>query len=324
MTGVMAKAELHCHIEGAASPALALEQARKYHVETAHFIRNGVYVWEDFTSFIAAYDCVADLFRTPEDYAHLAEAYLGELAACGTVFSELFVSPDHGEAVGLSADVYLEGIAAGMLAAREKTGIESRMTIIGERHLGPENVVRRATETAKILSRHPLVTGFNMAGEERMNRVADYVRAFDIARDAGLGITIHAGELVGPESVADALDLVRPSRIGHGVRAIEDGDLVKRLADLGTVLEVCPGSNIALKVFPDYASHPLKALLEAGVRVTLNSDDPPFFHTTLAMEYERAETVFGLSPARIALMTRTAIEAAFIDEATRTRLLARL
>ena len=322
MTKSLPKAELHCHIEGAAPPSLALEQARKYNVETGHFIRDGIYVWDDFTSFIAAYDLVADLFRTPEDYAHLAETYLLELAAENTIYSELFVSPDHGEAVGLSADAYLDGIAAGMSAAKEKTGIESRMVIIGERHLGPENVLRRATETAKHLHRHPLVTGFNMAGEERMNRVADYARAFDIARDAGLGLTIHAGELVGPQSVIDALDLVRPSRIGHGVRAIEDADLVKRLADLGTVLEVCPGSNIALKVFPDYASHPLCRFIEAGVRVTLNADDPPFFHTTLAMEYERAATVFGLSQDQILATTRTAIEAAFIDSDTRARLLA--
>ncbi len=324
MTKTLKKAELHCHIEGAAPTPLTLAQARKYNVDADHFIRDGGYVWEDFTSFIAAYDLVADLFRTPEDYAHLAEAYLMELAGYGTIYAELFVSPDHGEAVGISADAYLEGIAAGMMAARDKGAIESRMVIIGERHLGPENVLRRATETAKMLHRHPLVTGFNMAGEERMNRVADYARAFDIARDAGLGLTIHAGELVGPQSVIDALDLVRPSRIGHGVRAIEDPDLVKRLADLGTVLEVCPGSNIALKVYPDYESHPLKRFLEAGVRVTLNSDDPPFFHTTLAMEYERAETVFGLSHEVINAMTRTAIEAAFVDEATRTALLARL
>lgn len=127
---------------------------------------------------------------------------------------------------------------------------------------------------------NPLITGFNLAGEERTGRVADYARAFDIARDAGLGLTIHAGEVCGAFSVADALDAVRPSRIGHGVRAIEDLDLVKRLADLGTVLEICPGSNIALGVFPDFASHPLRHLKEAGVRVTISSDDPPFFHTS--------------------------------------------
>lgn len=322
MTAHLKKAELHCHVEGAAPPALTLAQAEKYGLDPTGFVENGAYVWHDFTSFIACYDFVASVFRTAEDYALLTEAYLAELAAANTIYSELFISPDHGEAVGLSPDDYVGGLAAGIYAAREKTGIECRMVIIGERHLGPENVLRRARWAAKF--QHPLVTGFNMAGEERMNRVADYAPAFDVVREAGLGITIHAGELCGAFSVADALDLVRPSRIGHGVRAIEDGELVKRLADLGTVLEVCPGSNIALKVFPGYASHPLRRFVDAGVRVTLNSDDPPFFHTSLAAEYETASRVLGFSDAEIDAMTRTAIEAAFVDEATRRTLLARL
>lgn len=322
MTAHLKKAELHCHVEGAAPPALTIAQAEKYGVETDGFVKDGAYVWNDFTSFIACYDFVASVFRTAEDYAALAEAYLLELAAANTIYSELFISPDHGEAVGLSPDDYVGGLAAGILSARQKTGIECRMVIIGERHLGPGNVLARAKWAAKF--DHPLVTGFNMAGEERMNRVADYAPAFDIVREAGLGLTIHAGELCGAFSVADALDLVKPSRIGHGVRAIEDVDLVKRLADLGTVLEVCPGSNIALKVFPDYASHPLRRFVEAGVRVTLNSDDPPFFHTSLAAEYATASKVMGFSDAEIDAMTRTAIEAAFVDEPTRQALLARL
>ncbi|SSC65756.1 unnamed protein product [Ciceribacter selenitireducens ATCC BAA-1503] len=309
-------------MEGAAPPALTMAQAEKYGVATVGFVKDGAYVWNDFTSFIACYDFVASVFRTAEDYAALAEAYLLELAAANTIYSELFISPDHGEAVGLSPDDYVGGLAVGILSAKQKTGIECRMVIIGERHLGPENVLARAKWAARF--DHPLVTGFNMAGEERMNRVADYAPAFDIVREAGLGLTIHAGELCGAFSVADALDLVKPSRIGHGVRAIEDADLVKRLADLGTVLEVCPGSNIALKVFPDYASHPLRRFVEAGVRVTLNSDDPPFFHTSLAQEYETASTVMGFSEDEINAMTRTAIEAAFVDEPTRQVLFGRL
>lgn len=322
MTAHLKKAELHCHIEGAAPPALTLRQAEIYGVDTSTFIRDGIYVWEDFTSFIACYDAVASVFRTAEDYAALAEAYLLELAAVNTIYSELFISPDHGEAVGLPAEDYIAGLASGIMAAREKTGIECRMVIIGERHLGPENVIRRAEYAAKL--DHPLVTGFNMAGEERMGRVADYARAFDIVREAGLGITIHAGELCGAFSVADALDLVKPSRIGHGVRAIEDPDLVKRLADFGTVLEVCPGSNIALKVFADYKHHPLRAFVDAGVRVTLSSDDPPFFHTSLANEYRIASQEMGFSDAEINAMTRTSIEAAFVDDSTRHSLLSRL
>ncbi|WP_457586884.1 adenosine deaminase [Ensifer canadensis] len=320
MTAHLKKAELHCHIEGATPPELALRQAEKYGLDTSEIITDRAYVWADFTSFVKCYDSVASLFRTQEDYALLAEAYLTELAEVGTIYSEIIVSPDHGNTIGLGADAYLEGLAAGMEAAKAKTGIESRMLITGIRHLGPESVVRTAEFAAK--REHALVTGFNLAGEERMHSVADFARAFDIARDAGLGLTIHAGELSGAFSVRDALDHVRPSRISHGVRAIEDADLVKRLADEGVVLEVCPGSNISLQVFPDFDAHPLRALHEAGVRVTLNSDDPPFFHTSLAQEYDIASTVMGFDDDDINEMTRTAIQAAFVDETTRQRLLA--
>jgi len=318
----MPKAELHCHIEGATPPALAVAQAKRYGIDTSAFIRDGQYSWQDFTSFVQSYDATANLFRTEEDYALLAETYLTEIAEAGAIYSELIASPDQGDAVGIGADAYMRGLAEGAERAKAKTGIETRLLVVGIRHFGPERVVKAAEYAAR--RPHPLITGFNLAGEERVHRVADFTRAFDIARDAGLGITIHAGELSGAFSVRDALDHVRPSRISHGVRAIEDADLVKRLADEGTVLEVCPGSNVALSVFKDFESHPLRALHAAGVRVTLNSDDPPFFHTSLAREYEVASTVMGFSDADILGMTRTAIEAAFVDEPTRQKLLAKL
>lgn len=322
MTSHLLKAEIHCHLEGAAPPALVEEQARKYGVDTSTFLRDGVYIWSDFAEFIQCYDAVAQVFKTDEDYARLTEAYLTELAGENTIYSELIISPDHGDRIGLGADAYLAGIAEGIDAAQQKTGIEARIIVTGERHFGPESVIAAAQYAARV--KHPLITGFNMAGEERMGRVADYARAFDIARDAGLGLTIHAGEVCGAFSVSEALDLIQPQRIGHGVRAIEDSALVARLADLGTVLEVCPGSNIALNVYPDFESHPLRRLRDAGVRVCISSDDPPFFSTSLAQEYEIARHAFGFSDAQINAMTRTAVEAAFVDEETRGRLLGRL
>ena len=322
MTEHLLKAEIHCHIEGAAPPALALAQAEKYGVDASRVLQDGGYLWSDFSEFLVCYDKVAGLFRTDADYALLTETYLLELAAVNTIYSEVIVSPDHGDRIGLGADAYLAGISEGIRRARDRSGIEARIIVTGERHFGPESVIAAAQYAAR--SDNPLVTGFNMAGEERMGRVTDYARAFDIARDAGLGLTIHAGEVCGPFSVADALDIVRPSRIGHGVRAFEDPALVARLAELDVVLEVCPGSNIALRVYPDLDSHPLPQLMAAGVRVCLNSDDPPFFGTSLGREYEIAANVMGFSENEINDMTRTAIEAAFVDDATRGRLLARL
>jgi adenosine deaminase len=316
------KAELHCHIEGAAAPELVEAQARKYGKDTSAFIRDGSFVWQDFTSFLAAYDFAANLFRDEEDYALLAEYYLTSLASDGAIYSEVFTSPDHARQAGLSPEAYTTALGEGMRRAKEKTGIEGRMIVTGVRHFGVDSVISAARFAVEC--GHPLVTGYGMAGEERMGQVKDFARAFDIAREAGLGITIHAGELTGWQSVADALDHVRPSRIGHGVRAIENPDLVRRIADEGVVLEVCPVSNIELKVFSSFAEHPFPKLMAAGCKVTLNSDDPPYFWTSLKREYEIATKDFGLDAKTLAAVTRTAIEAAFVDRKTKAALLARL
>lgn len=319
---MVAKAEIHCHIEGAASPALVRTQAEKYGTDISAIIRDDAYVWSDFTTFLQCYDIASRLFRSQEDYALLAETYLRDLASQGAIYSEFFISTDHAVSAGLTPEAYVGGLADGMLRARAATGIEARMIATGLRHEGPQGVERAARWIAD--HPHPLVTGFGMAGDERMHQPKDFARAFDIARDAGLAITVHAGELCGADSVRGALDHLKPSRIGHGVRAIEDPALVERLAREEIVLEVCPGSNIALGVFASYDAHPLPRLRDAGVRVTLSSDDPPFFHTSLAQEYETARRHFGMDDAALLDMTRTSIDAAFVDEETRDALLARL
>tara|TARA_R110002020_G_scaffold266265_2_gene481182 strand:+ start:5986 stop:6954 length:969 start_codon:yes stop_codon:yes gene_type:complete len=321
VTGVR-KAELHCHIEGAAAPALVLAQARKYGADVSGFISGDRYVWSDFTEFLKAYDGAAALFRTPEDYALLAQTYLEGIAAESAIYAEIFVSPDHASAAGLTPESYFDGLARGIEAAKASTGIECRMIIVGIRHFGADKVEAAARLAAT--RPHRLITGFGMAGEERFGRVADFARAFDIARDAGLGITIHAGELAGPESVRDALDHVRPSRIGHGVRAIEDTGLVERIAAEGVVMELCPGSNLALGLYPDISSHPFDRLLRAGVKVTLSSDDPPHFDSSIGREYRMAADAWGYDAAQLNAITRTALEAAFVDAPTRAILLGQL
>jgi adenosine deaminase len=316
------KAELHCHIEGAAPPDLVIRQAEKYGKDASPFIRDGSFIWTDFTNFLAAYDFAADLFRTEDDYARLAEHYLTSLARDGAIYSEIFTSPDHAEKAGLSPQAYTNALGEGMERARAKTGIEGRMIVTGVRHFGVESVEKAARFAARC--GHRLVTGFGMGGEERFGEIEDYVRAFEIAREAGLGITVHAGELAGWESVEAALDHIRPARIGHGVRALENEDLVRRIADEGVVLECCPGSNIALGIFDGFDSHPFPKLLAAGCKATLSSDDPPHFHTTLKREYDIAAQHFGMKEEALLGVTRTAIDAAFVDRKTRAALLARL
>ncbi|RWO79541.1 adenosine deaminase [Mesorhizobium sp.] len=316
------KAELHCHIEGAAAPELVIRQAQKYGKDTSPYIQDGSFVWHDFTSFLAAYDFSSDLFRTEEDYARLADHYLTSLARDGAIYSEIFTSPDHAGKAGLSPKAYTDALGEGMARAKAKTGIEGRMIVTGVRNAGVESIEQAARFAARC--GHPLVTGFGVAGDERLGDLEDYVRAFEIAREAGLGITVHAGELMGWESVKAALDHIRPARIGHGVRAIENPDLVRRIADEGVVLECCPSSNIALRVFDSFADHPFPALLAAGCKVTLNSDDPPYFRTSLKREYDIAAEHFSMNDKALAAVTRTAIDAAFVDRKTKAMLLGRL
>ena len=314
------KAELHCHIEGAAEPALALAQAAKYGVDVSDRIDlDKGYLWSDFTSFLETYDLVASLFRTPEDYVLLAETHYLNLARQNCIYAEIFISPEHAERIGCSYGTLITAIAEGMENARAATGIEGRMIVTGIRHAGAD-AVEEAAQLA-VDHPHPLVTGFGMAGDERIGHPSDFTRAFDIARDGELGITCHAGEFGGADSVEAALDYLKPDRIGHGVRAIEHPALVRRLAESGTVLEVCPVSNLVLGVFPSVEAHPLRQLVDAGCKVTLNSDDPPHFHTTLENEYAVASEAFGFDDTALAGFTRTAIEAAFVDGDTRARLL---
>ena len=299
-----------------------IEQARKYNKDWSPFIQDGSFVWHDFTSFLAAYDFSADLFRTEDDYARLAEHYLTSLAREVSIYSETFTSPDHAVRAGLSPQAYTDALGEGMARAKAKTGIEARMIVTGVRHVGVDSIEAAARFAAKC--RHPLVTGFGVAGDERMGDFEDYVRAFEIAREAGLGITIHAGELCGWESVDAAMRHIKPSRIGHGVRAIENPDLVKRIADQGTVLECCPGSNVALSVFPSFAEHPFPKLRAAGCKVTLSSDDPPYFWTSLKREYDIAAEHWGMKEKDLVAVTRVALEAAFVDAKTKKALLAKL
>jgi adenosine deaminase len=314
------KAELHCHIEGAMSPALARRIAQRNGVDlpAGLFASDGSYAWHDFISFLAAYDASAAALRRAEDYAELIDVYLRTCAAEGAIYVEVFDSPDHAATVGLSYAEQIAGLAAGIDRARAACGIEARIVVLCLRHLGSD----RALAVARTMRAepHPYVVGFGMAGNERQFAAADFAPAFRLADDAGYGCTVHAGEVAGPESVHAVLAALPVSRIGHGVRAAEDPALLDELARRGTVLEVCPGSNVALGLYPDRASHPLQRLIAAGCRVTLNSDDPAFFGTSIGREYADA----ALPDRTLLEITRTALDAAFVDNTVKSTLRQRL
>lgn len=317
------KLELHLHLEGAAPPGFIRALGAEKRRDLAHlFDAAGNYAWADFAAFLRTYEAACAVLATPDDYRRLTEAVLAKSAADGVIYTEVFLSPDlsGGGDPGAWAET-LAAIAAGADAARAAWGIEARFIPVAIRHLGAE----RAEATARLAagSGSPVV-GFGMAGEERHGHAADFARAFAVAGEAGLGLTAHAGEIQGAASVRAVLDALPVTRIGHGVRAVEDPDLVRRLAHEGVVLEVCPGSNVALGVFPDWPSHPIAALRAAGVRVTVSTDDPPYFATDLPREYAMLAETFGWTPADLAGANRTAAAAAFCDPETRARLLARL
>lgn len=318
------KVELHLHLEGAAPPAfirtLAAEKGLRL---DGLFAADGSYAWDDFAGFLAAYERACAVLRTPGDFGRLVEAVLAKSAADGVVYTEIFLAPDlcGGGDPGAWPD-YLAAMSEAAAAAEAAHGIVARFIPTAIRHFGPVRAENAARLTA--VSAGTCVTGFGMGGEERIFHPRDFARAFAIAAEAGLGLTVHAGEIAGPDSVRAALDHLPVTRIGHGVRAIEDADLVRRLAAEGVVLEVSPGSNLALGLYPDWPAHPVAQLRDAGVKVTLSTDDPPYFHTDLPREYAALAAAFGWTAVDFRSINRIAAEAAFCDAQTRARVIARL
>lgn len=317
------KTEIHLHIEGAAQPDFIRQLANEKNVDLSKiFDGNGAYKWSDFAEFLQTYEVATSVLKTPDDYRRLTESVLEYSAEHGVVYTELFVSPDFCGGGDKAAWLeYLDAMTQGAQAAKKQYRIETRFISSCIRHFGPEQAEKIAKVTADTVG--PMLTGFGMGGEERHLTAADFAKAFAIAGEAGLGLTSHAGEICGPESVRDTLDHLNVTRIGHGVRSIEDPALVARLIEENIVLEVNPGSNISLSVFPDLTSHSIEKLRNTGVKVTVSTDDPPYFHTDMTMEYENLSKTFGWREIHFNDINRTAMNAAFCDEETRARLLSK-
>ena len=320
MSATSPKIELHCHLEGAAPPGLVRRLALRNDIDLPGGLFNdkGGFAWTDFLGFLKAYDLASFCIRSSADYRDVMYEYLKSCAAEGAIYVEVFSSPDHATAAGINYADHLEGIVQGIDDAERDFGIIGRVIVTCVRHLGPQKAVYVAD--AVVAELHPYVVGFGMGGDENQYQISEFAPAFDVVSRAGLSTTVHAGEVLGPDSVRDALDSLPVSRIGHGVRAIEDPDLLDRIVTDGITLEICTGSNLALGLYDSVEGHPLRALLRAGCRVAFGSDDPPYFATTIGAEYRRAEHEFGLTTEEIAHINSNAVEAAFCDQATRRKL----
>jgi adenosine deaminase len=317
------KAELHVHLEGTAPPELITRLAARNRIALPERLLggDGRFRYDGFLDFLATYDLAASVIRTSQDYRDITYEYLRDCAAGGTIYVELTASQDHAALVGLNDDEHWGGIAQGIDDARAEFGIEARILSSAVRNFGVAQALQVARDAAA--RPHPYVVGFSMAGDEAGFPAGDFAQAYEIAASAGLGCTMHAGEWAGPSSVRAAMELPI-TRIDHGVRAIEDPDLVAEIAERGIVLDTCPTSNVVLGVFPSYEEHPLPTLMQAGVRVTLGSDDPPYFGASIAGEYEVCASRMGLGEDDLREITRTAIDAAFCDDDLKAALRARL
>lgn len=318
----MPKAELHVHLEGSVRPATLLELGKQHGVVYPFTDAAGALEWfrfRDFPHFIDIYLGVMQSLLTSEDHERVVYE-IGEDAARQNIrYMEITFSPASPLNPRSSAlpDVVLRGIRAGARRVRQDFGVQMAFILDPVRTRTEEEVYWFARWCADNLGDG--LIGFGLGGTEVDNPPQRYQRAFDWVRAAGARVSMHAGETVGPESVRAAL-AVGSERIGHGVRAVEDPELVRELADRGIVLEVSPTSNICLGVYPSYAEHPFRDLHEAGVTVTVNSDDPPMFNTTLTNEYVVLAEQFGFSRAELCDISLRAVDAAFLPDEQRRAL----
>ena len=313
------KIELHLHLEGAAPPAFIRGLAAEKGADLSEIFRDdGRYAYRDFNHFLSVYEAACSVLRSPEDFKRLTQAVLEELAAQGVVYAETFVSPDF--CGGGDPGAWREYLAA--IEEAQVEGITLKGVVTCIRHFGPEAAKPAARCAAETFG--GFIRGFGIAGAELMGKPRDFLWAFDCAREAGLHITGHAGEWGDAASVREAWQTLGLTRIGHGVRASEDPHLMDDLAEAGVTLECCPGSNVFLRVYPTLDAHPIQTLREAGVKVTVSTDDPPFFDTTLTREYEGLERSFGWGAEDFAEVNANALAAAFCDEDTRAEIAKRL
>lgn len=313
------KIELHVHLEGSVRPATLLEIARRNDialpVDTVEDLEQ-LYRFTDFAHFIQVWLLTTNCLRTTDDFRRITVDYAEEAARFGAVYIEAICSPPEWVQFGRASwDEVFTGYVEGAAEAKDRFGVTMRFTPDMYRGLDPA----LGEECARVAVRYRDrgVVGLGIGGPEKGISIEPYRTAFAIARDGGLGVVPHSGEADGPASMREVLTL-NPDRIRHGIRAVDDPDLLAEIVERGLVLDVCPTSNLRTAVVASLAEHPLPRLRAAGVRCTINTDDPAMFNTDLGREYEVA--------AELGVSDRDAFEAgvagALCDDGTRAALAA--
>jgi aminodeoxyfutalosine deaminase len=311
------KIELHVHLEGTVRPATLLEIARRNDYALPAETEEGLaelYDFRDFAHFIEVWILTTNALRTEEDFSQVVVDYAAEAASHGAVYLEAIFSPGERVKRGIGWDAIFSGYCDGAQEARELHGVEVRLTPDVVRGFPLEDAEQVVRYSAAYRDRG--IVGVGLGGLEADYPPEPYEPAFTLARELGLASVPHAGEVAGPPSVRGALEQLGADRVRHGIRAAEDPGLVNELAGRGTVLDICPISNVRTRAVASLETHPLPRLVEAGVRCSISTDDPAMFGTDLTTDYDAAERL-GLEP-------RAAYEAglagALCDAQTKARL----
>jgi adenosine deaminase len=304
------KAHLHVHLESAIRPATLASLAPSGRAPAVPAVLAGFGAFADYNAAVRA--CL----RTPADFERVAYEFCVDSAADGVRYAEVTVTAAaHGARLGSGA-APLDGVLAGLRAGSIAAGIETRVVIDHSRR----RPLAWAEESVRLAADHPdAVVAFGVAGDESAP-ISPYQPVIERAAAAGVHLVHHAGETGGAASVRDALDIGRAERIGHGIRSLEDPELVARLRDERMPLEVCPSSNVVLGLVPSLAAHPLPAMVQAGLVVTVNTDIPAVTGRTLSAEYAAVRDAFGCTDEELARLARSAVDASFAPPSTKTQL----
>jgi aminodeoxyfutalosine deaminase len=307
------KIELHVHLEGTVRASTLKEIARRNDYALPDDLES-LYAFRDFRHFIEVWILTTNALRTAEDFRQVVTDYAAEAASHGAVYLEAIFSPAERVARGVGWDELFSGYCDGAQEALELHGVEVRLTPDIYRGATAEQAEHVVRYSAKYADRGIVAVG--LGGLEAEYPPEAYAEAFDLARSLGLGSVPHAGEVAGAASVRGALEALGADRLRHGIRAEEDPGLVRELAGRGTVLDVCPLSNLRTGAVASLAEHPLPRLVAAGVRCSISTDDPAMFDTDLSRDYEAAESL-GLSPRSF---YEAGLAGALCDEEARARL----
>lgn len=330
------KAELHLHLEGTVDPPTLAELSRRH--PTTMPVRNNrykdvsdsgrilseddarsLYDYKNFVGFLMAFKAVTERLRNPEDYELITYRMLKKLAREGVVYAEVYVSVGVIFWRGQEFDPLFEGMERGRERGERDFGVKLKWIFDAVRHFGPEEAEKVVAKAIELQSRN--VIGIGIGGDEARGPAENFREIYAQAARHGLHLTAHAGESTGPESIWAALRELKAERIGHGLHAIENPALVEHLAKSGTPVEICVSSNVRTGCCLALEQHPVRRLFDAGVRITIATDDPEMFGTTLCREYQLLQNTFGFTEEELRQLSAQSFQASFLPFAEKQRYL---